>query len=89
MTDNIDTTPEAVEHLARKLMNLWAGGYGTTGKASNTIRALSVRIAELEAKLEKAASLVEFLDENYRHAFEDKAREKIRTVYAEIKGELP
>ena len=42
---------------------------------------------DLEAKLAKALGFVEFLDENYRHAFGDTARSKIRELYAELKGD--
>ena len=42
---------------------------------------------EAQGKLTKALGFVEFLDENYRHAFGDTARAKIRELYAELKGE--
>ena len=42
---------------------------------------------ELEAKLAKAANFIVFLDENYRHVFGDTARQKIRELHEELKGQ--
>ena len=41
---------------------------------------------EAEAKLVKAKNFLDYLDENYRHVFGDTARQKIRELYAELKG---
>jgi hypothetical protein len=44
------------------------------------------RTLEAEAKLAKVSVFLRFLDENYRHAFGDTARQKIRELYAELEG---
>jgi len=42
---------------------------------------------ELEAKLEKAFGLLDFLDANYFKIWGDTARAKMRTTLAELKGQ--
>jgi hypothetical protein len=47
----------------------------------------ATRAKAAEDKLAKALGFLEFLDENYRHAFGDTARTKIRELYAELRGD--
>ena len=44
------------------------------------------RAEAAEAKLEKVPAFLRFLDDNYRHAFGDTARQKIRELHAETAG---
>ena len=72
MTDKIDTSPEAVERLANEMQvhMSWRG--------ANTLRALSARVAELEAKLEA-------LDHAYDSIVQALCFEALRTDDAEAK----
>ena len=75
-----DAMADRIEELEAHLLSATMDGYDM---AKHEYRD---RIEELEAKLAKTAHFIVFLDENYRHVFGDTARKKIRSIYAELKG---
>ena len=76
-----DRRGDRIEELEAKLLSATMDGYDM---AKHEYRD---RIEELEAKRVKAVNFIVFLDENYRHAFGVTARQKIRELYVELKGE--
>ena len=69
--------------LEAKLQSMALDCLAADGQAADAYQA---QLAA-EAKLVKAKQFIVFLDENYRHAFGDTARQKIRELYAELRGE--
>ena len=67
-------------------MEAWAKKENITITDPGIVPELADRIEKLEAQLAKAQDFVQFLDANYSHVFGDIARQKIRTLYAELKG---
>ena len=71
MTDKIDTSPEAVERLANDMQV-----HMPWGRGANTLRALSARVAELEAANDAAEKSHRISDHgNLWRFWSDKARE--------------
>jgi len=89
MTDKIDTTPEAVERIAGAI-GRDLGGVEVDGQdVSDTIRALSARIAELEAELARAAGWLDLIaNHQAANPHEDtECQAYARKALTEIKGE--
>lgn len=66
-----------LEDQLKNISTLWA-------KADAERQVLLGRIEGLEVKL---TTFLRFLDDNYRHAFGETARQKILELYAELKGD--
>ena len=80
--DRIEQLAATNEELEAKLV-LSEGALDVASKLWGECQRI---LEQTEAKLIKAEQFIVFLDENYRHVFGDTARQKIRELYAELKG---
>jgi len=85
----LQVVTDRIQELEAKLQDMALDCLAAQGQAENFQMYVDAKEARIDAdaKLAKVPAFLQFLDENYRHAFGNTARQKIRELHAELKGE--